>query len=225
MNITTVIPYWEKYKFPDENIKDRDTLTIGGHSLLERAISICNEVSQIQEVVIYSSSDRVLTSIDDNLTFKFQQREPDLDNQDVSIEDIIERFLTVTDAEIIVLVHPRCPFIKPSTIQDCINHVVSNEYESAFIATRHRKLAWFNGEPLNYSLKEQENTTNVSSVEPVILELSSVYVFTRQLFYKTRRRISKTPYIKFVGRFEGFDIESEDDYEIADLIINAGLDK
>ena len=34
----------------------------------------------------------------------------------------------------------------------------------------------------------------------------------------------KNPYIKFVSHFEGFEIDRAEDYEIAELIINAGLD-
>ncbi len=224
MKIVAMIPYWEKYQFPDDNIKNRDTMKIGGHSLLERTISICNNVPVIDEVVIYSSNEQILELLDEKLKYKFQQRDVDLDQQSVSIEDIIERFLSVSGADIIVLIHPRCPFIRSGSIDECINKVINDSFDSAFIATRYKKLAWFRGQPLNYSLEKGGNTLNVSDVEPVILESSSVYVFTRELFEQTRRRIGSNPYMKFVGRFEGFDIESIDDYEIAELIVNAGLD-
>ena len=52
MNIVAVIPYWEKYRFPDKSISNRDTLEIGGHTLLERTISICNEVENLDDVII-----------------------------------------------------------------------------------------------------------------------------------------------------------------------------
>lgn len=224
MKVVAMIPYWEQYKFPDKNIINRDTLNIGGHSLLERMISICNQVEEIEETVIYSSNEQALDSLDKGLSFNFQKRSTELDGQHVSIEDIIERFLLSFDTDVMVLVHPRCPFIKPSSIADCVRKVCIEHYDSAFIATQYKKLAWFNGKPLNYSLKKGESTTNVSDIEPVILESSSVYVFTKSLFNKTRRRISKKPFVNLVGSFEGFDIESVDDYEIADLILNAGLD-
>lgn len=219
-----MIPYWEKYKFPDDGISDRDTLKIGGHSLLERTIRIANDVEQVDEVIIYSSNDQMLELLDDKLKYTFQQRDAVLDQQSVSIEDIIERFLKTSDADVVVLMHPRCPFIRSKSITDCINKVTEDNYDSAFIATRYNKLAWFDGKPLNYSLEKGRNTQKVSELEPVILESSSVYVFTRELFGQTRRRIGSNPYMKFVGRFEGFDIESIDDYEIAELMVNAGLD-
>jgi hypothetical protein len=35
-----------------------------------------------------------------------------LDSQEASIEDRVEKFLKNSNADIIVLMHPRCPFIK-----------------------------------------------------------------------------------------------------------------
>jgi len=224
MKTVLLIPYWEKYRFPEEGINNRDTLKIGGHSLLERSVKIGNETEQIDDVIIYSSNEQVLELIDDSLQFTFLQRASALDKQSVSIEDIIEKFLIASDADVVALMHPRCPFIRTDSLTDCINKVVSKKHDSAFIATRYKKLAWFKGEPLNYSLEKGGNTLNVSEIEPVVLESSSVYVFSRALFERTRRRIGSNPYMKIVGRFEGFDIESSDDYEIAELIVNAGLD-
>ncbi len=224
MKTVVMIPYWEKYRFPDDGINNRDTLNIGGHSLLERAVKIANDVENIDNVIIYSSNESVVKLLDDNIQYSFINRDPDLDDQNASIEDIIERFLAISDADNFVLMHPRCPFTRSKSITDCINKVIKDDYDSAFIATCYKKLAWYEGKPLNYSLNKGGSTQNVSQLEPVVLESSSVYVFTRELFEKTRRRIGINPYIKIVGRFEGFDIDCVDDYEIAELIVNAGLD-
>ena len=65
----------------------------------------------------------------------------------------------------------------------------------------------------------------LSELEPVLIESSSIYVFTRALFKKSRHHIGKNPYIKEVGHFEGFEVDNKDDLTIAELMINAGLDK
>ena len=224
MKIVVMIPYWCEYKYPDRSIKDRDSLKIGGHTLLEHTVRIAQQVEKVDDVIIYASNEQTLDLLDDSVKCSFQKRDIDLDNQNTSIEDIIERFLSISDADSFVLMHPRCPFIRSQTITDCITKVVDQEFDSAFVASRHSKLAWFKGKPLNYSLDKGGATTHLTSIEPVILESSAVYVFTRELFEATRRRIGENPYMKFIGRYEGFEIGSTDDYEIAELIVNAGLD-
>ena len=103
-----------------------------------------------------------------------------------------------------------------------LQKVKSGEYDSAFVVSQARKLAWFNGKPLNYTLSK--DTPTLSSIEPVVLESSSVYVFTRELFENTRHRISDKPFMMNVGHFEGFEVDTEDDYKMAELIINSGFE-
>jgi len=222
-NLKTIamIPYWSDYSFPTESLEQRDTVTLGGHALINYTVNIATEVEEIDDVIIYASNELVLNNIDDRAKCSFIKRDKDLDAQGVSIESIIERFLKVSDADLIVLMHPKHPFLKPSTVAKCIEQASSTVFDSAFVATKTRKLAWFNGNPLNYSL--EEDTPTLSSLEPVVLESSSLYVFSRKMFEKTRHRIGSHPYIHEIGHFEGFEVDRPDDYEIAELIINAGL--
>jgi len=222
MKVIALIPYWSGYSFPEVSLNQRDTVTLGGHSLIDYTVRVASQVKAVDEVVIYASDEQVLNSIDDKSKCVFVQRGKDLDAQGVSIEQIISRFLQVSDAELIVLMHPKNPFLKPSTVSICIEQVQRGDFDSAFAASKARKLAWFNGEPLNYSL--EEDVPGISSIEPVLLETSSLYVFSRQLFENLKHRVGAKPYIHEIGHFEGFEVDRSDDFEIAELIVNAGLE-
>lgn len=222
MKIVAMIPFWAGYEYPAGSLDKRDIMKLGGRSLINYTVDLANRVDDIDQVIIYSSNDQVVDLLDEGVKCEFLKRDEDLDNQSVSIESIIERFVSVTDADIIVLMHPKSPFLRPGSIADCIGKVKSKEYESAFLVTQAKKLAWYRGKPLNYFL--DTDTPNLKSIEPVVLESSSVYVFTKKLFLKTRHRVSEKPYMKEVGHFEGFEIERSDDFEMAELIINAGFE-
>jgi len=81
----------------------------------------------------------------------------------------------------------------------------------------------FEGKPLNFS--NHKDTPSLSKLSPILIESSSFYVFTRELFESNRRRIGENPYIKEIGHLEGFEVDNQDDLLMAELIINAGLDK
>ena len=219
-----MIPYWDEYEFPEEDLANRDDLRVAGYTLIDRAIRVAQSINIVSDVVVYASSDKVLNLLKDPAICTFMKRDSNLDSQATSIEDIVEKFLQNSDADIIVLMHPRCPFIKQKTISECIDKVANKTVESSFVGSSHRKLAWFQNKPLNYSLKSGKNTPNLSSIEPVIIESSAIYVFTRKLFEKTRRRVCDNPFIQITGPFEGFEVNTVADFEIAELIVNAGLD-
>ena len=223
MNIVALIPFWSDYQSSDGAIGCRPLVSIGGKSLINRTVEIVNQIRSIEEVVIFASNDKVLGYLDSEVRYRFLKRDRYLDSENASIEDVIESFLSGSDADVIVLIHPKSPFIKSETIQECIEKVTSLDFDSAFVVNSIRKHAWFKGEPLNYS--RNVDTPALSSIHPILVETASVYVFTSELFKNERRRIGQRPYVKVVGHFEGLEIDRDDDFEMEELIINAGLDR
>jgi CMP-N-acetylneuraminic acid synthetase len=223
MKIIALIPYWSDYAFPENSLQKRDTLSLGGQSLMDHIINTLGNVEKINTTIIFSSSKQVENDLRPSKKLKFLARSKDLDNQAISIEDIIENFLNNCDADIVVLVHPRCPFVTAETINNCIQKVIFDSFDSCFVVSKEKKLAWFNGKPLNYSITKA--TPNLKELEPVILETSSLYIFSRKSFNKTRSRVGGNFYMYEVGNFEGLEVSTEEDFEMAELIINSGLDK
>jgi len=221
MKVVALIPFWSDYNPSPKLLSCIPLLNIGGKSLLSRTVGLINEVKIIDEVVIFSSNSQFKAYMDDKTEYTFLKRHFELDSNETSIEDIIESFLSKNDADIVVLIHPKSPFLRPKTVEDCINQVSSLQYDSAFTANSIRKPIWFKDKPLNFS--KNHDTPAIQKLHSVIVETSSVYVFTRDLFSHKRRRIGDKPFIKKIGHFEGFEIEREDDYKMAELIINAGL--
>ena len=221
MKIVGLIPFWINYSFPEESIQNRDTLIVAGSTMVNYLVNTLNKVDEIDEVFIYASDDQVVDHIAHKLEFAFKQRPRELDSQDVSIEEIIARFLDEVEADIIILAHPRCPFIKPSTIKSSVHRIVSGEGDSAFLVNKLQKFAWFKGQRLNY--EGGKRTPNLIDVEPVVIETSSIYIFKKSSFNETGTRIGTQPLMVEVDALESFEVKSLDDFELAELIVNAGL--
>jgi CMP-N-acetylneuraminic acid synthetase len=127
----------------------------------------------------------------------------------------------LSDADIIIMMHPNSPFLQASTIQECVNEVVTGEHDSAFTAYEYKKLTWFNGKPLNYILDEA--TPHLSQLPPVIFEQSALYVFSRSSYLTHHNRIGSNPFVKIINHFEGHEVNELEDYEIAELIVSSGM--
>jgi len=220
MKIVGFVPYWDGYI--DNSSEQNKTITkVGGDYLINYSIKALNKVEDVDEVIIYTSSDTIEQYIDGEC--KVVQRPKWLDSQQVHIEEIIKQFLAEHDADIVVLLHPNSPFLTPATIKECVTSVKNGTHDSCFTGHAYKKFAWFNGQPLNYSLDMV--TPQLSELSPVTFEQSSLYVFSREMFDKFERRIGKKPFVKYINHFEGHGIETSDDLEIAELIVNSGLFK
>ena len=203
-------------RVPHKNIKE-----LGGIPLVNYTIRALNKVPALDDIVIFASEPSICDHIQYGLKYKYVERPAYLDTQEAKIQDLIREFLKKDDADIIVLLHITSPFLKPKTISECIEKVLSGGYDSAFSAYEIRKFCWFRGTPLNYSLEKP--TPRTQDIDPVIVEQSSVYVFKREVFEETGQRISAAPYIKNIDHFEGHDIDTPEDFRIAELIVNTGL--
>ena len=75
--------------------------------------------------------------------------------------------------------------------------------------------AWFGGKPLNYSLDDIPRT---QTIEPVYVETSAFFIFSRELWCGRGRRIGDRPYMAVVDHIEGLDIDYPEDFTMAEII-------
>jgi len=217
MKITALVPS----KLNSERVPLKSIKKLGGIPLANYTIRLLNKIPSIDEIILYASEPTVCKHIQHGLRYEFLKRPGYLDSQEAKIQDIIREFLKQSEADIIVLLHITSPFLRLSTVSECVEKVSSGEYESAFTACEIKKFCWFRGRPLNYSLDRP--TPRTQDIDPVVVEQTSLYVFKRELFEQTERRIADRPYIKYIDHFEGHDIDTPEDFRVAELIANTGF--
>jgi len=200
-------------RIPGKNVK-----RLGDTYLVNYALRAMNMVKAVDDVVMFAAEPSICDYIVNGINYRYLKRPEFLDTKEAKVQDLIREFLKLDNSEIIVMFHITSPFLRPETIDECIGKVSSGEYDSAFTALRINKRCWFKGKPLNYNIKHG----NKQTIEPVIVE-HSLYVFKRNIFEATSQRISSNSYIKIVDLLEGHDIDTPEDFEIAELIVNAGL--
>lgn len=192
---------------------------IGGKALIGRAIASLNQVKAISETILYCSDDTIKQHIDDDLSYTFVKRPVELDSDEATFNDVLGPIIERTETDYIVYLSCTSPFIRSETISDMIEHTVSGEFDSAFAAFNLQSFCWFKEQPLNY---DSSNVPKTQDLEPVIVETSGLYIFSKELFQKYKRRIGFKPYMKIVDIFEGWDIDTLEDLKMAELIAAKG---
>jgi len=211
MKIKAVVPI----KMNSKRMPDKNIMKIKNKTLIEWAVSELNKVKNIDEVIVYCSDKKV----DDFIQSKHNTiiRDKSLDEDDKNIHDIMNNLLRIKKSDIWIIHHATSPFIKAKTIEDMLERVVDKKtiYHSSFAVVRHQKYAWYMGNPLNFDVK---NIGFTQTTEPIYIETSGPFIFYEDLFKKTGRRVSSDPYIKVVSMFEGVDIDTKEDFDLAKMI-------
>lgn len=206
MKVVAMVPIkLNSHRLPHKNI-----LPIGNHPLCWYIINSLTNVKEIDEVHVYCSDEMIKNYIPEKAVFT--KRPQRLDGDMVKGFEIYKSFIDEVDADVYILAHTTSPFIKVSSIENALNHIISGENDSAFSAERIQTFAWYQGKPINYNLNDVPRTQDIN---PVWIETSAFFMFRKEVFTVYGRRIGFNPYIHEVTGMEAIDIDEKKDYDMA----------
>lgn len=205
-------------KLNNERCPGKNTRLLGDKPLLQWELDSLKETGLCDSINVYCSDDAVASFLPKGANFL--KRPAFLDLPTSNFTQIFESFMSKVDADIYVYAHATAPFITVETIKQCIEAVKSGEYDSAFCAVKLQDYLWQDGEPLNF---DATNLPRTQDLKPIYQETSGVYVFTKGVFEKLKRRVGNNPFIKEVTFKEAVDIDNPEDFELAEALVNVQM--
>jgi CMP-N-acetylneuraminic acid synthetase len=199
-------------KFNSTRLPHKNILPIGDHPMCWHIFNTLLKVKQqslIDEIYVYCSDDKILEYIPRNITFL--KRSEELDKDETLGMDIYKSFVNEILADVYILCHATAPLLNEQSIVRGINAINSGQYDSAFSCQKIKTFAWYNNSPLNYDLTHVPRTQDI---EPIYVETSGFYIFTKDIIAKNRR-IGYKPKQIDISNIESIDIDYKDDYEMA----------
>lgn len=203
-----------------QRVEGKNLRELGSRPLLVYILESLAAAKNIDQVYVYCSNPAIQEYLPEGV--RFLQRDERLDSNTTLGRDIYDAFTREVDADIYILAHTTSPFIRTATIEDALQKVENEGYDSAFSAKQEQSFAWYEGKPLNYSLSHIPRTQDL---EAVYIETSAFFIFRRELWCEQHRRIGDKPYMAVTDRIESIDIDNEDDLRLAEAVVAAGLNK
>lgn len=213
--IVAIVPI----KLNNERLPGKNTKLLAGKPLIHYVQQNLLSVDQIAERYVYCSQAAVQEYLLPGVVWL--QRSACLDEATANFTQIFDSFMHHVPADIYVYAHATAPFITRETTCDCLHQVVSGAYDSAFCATKIQDFLWCDGKPVNF---DASNLPRSQDLKPIYRETSGVYVFRREVFEKFHRRIGLHPYIREVTYREAVDINTPEDFALAELWAGLGQD-
>jgi len=203
-------------KLNNERLPGKNTKILGDKPLLRYELDTLLKIKELESINVYCSDTSICKYLPAGINFI--ERPKFLDLPESNFTQIFECFMSEVDADIYVYAHATAPFVRLSTIKECIEAVLSEKYDSAFCATKIQDFLWKRGEPLNFNAADIPRSQDL---EPIYRESSGVYVFKKEVFLKDKRRIGQIPFIKEVSFKEAVDINVSEDFDLAEWIIRS----
>lgn len=215
MKIVAFVPI----KLNNQRLPGKNLLPLGGKPLCKHLFQTLSKIPNIDKSYVFCSDGIIKQYMPSELIYL--ERSPELDGNTVKGADIYRAFISEVEADYYMLLHATSPFTSTASIEKAIEAVKSGKYDSAFTAERIQTFAWYKGSPINYS---PEDVPRTQDLDPIWVETSGFYLFSRELFLNTGRRIGNKPYIVEVSNIEAIDIDEKKDYELACKLVGGEND-
>jgi len=198
-------------KLNSQRVPQKNLRMVGSKPLCSHILETALKVKEIDEVYVYCSDEKVCDYIPEGA--QFLKRDSWLDGDQIRAKDTYTAFLRdVPDADLYIALCTTSPFLMKESLENALKQVMSGAFDSAFAAREFRTFAWYQGKPINYDPADVPRTQDM---DPVYVETSAFFIFSRDLWNKRQRRIGDKPYIQKMDIIEGVDIDTMEDYTFA----------
>jgi CMP-N-acetylneuraminic acid synthetase len=148
-------------------------------------------------------------------------RPPHLTADDTPMNDILLHDVEQADGEFYLQTHSTNPLLKATTIERAIDTFFQGwpEKDSLFSVTSFRTRLWTQeGKPVNHNPEELIPTQDL---DPLYVENSCIYIFSRDGLVERRHRIGKSPMLFEINPEEAVDIDTEWELRLAEFLLEA----
>ena len=149
-----------------------------------------------------------------------RDRDPAIRGDAVSMNRIIADDVAATSAGTFLMTHATNPLLSVDTVERALSAygraMADGSADSLFSVTRHQARFYdHRGEAINH---DPQRLIQTQDLDPLFEENSLLYVFSRESFEATGRRIGKRPLIFETPPMESIDIDEESDWRIAETL-------
>lgn len=172
-------------------------------------IIVSTNDQEVKNIARSFNSDKIL--IDD--------RPEHLSSSETSTDDLIKYVPTIIKTGIILWTHVTSPFVNENLYNDMIEKYFQNlqQFDSLMSVTKMQKFLWDSKKPINYD-KSKEKWPRTQTIEPVYEVNSGSFIADISVYKNLDDRIGEKPFLYELSIKEAFDIDWEDDFEIAEIL-------
>jgi len=197
-------------------VKNKNIRTFNDSTLLELKIKQLQSVKEINDVVVNSNSDEML-SIAKNLGARTVKRDDYYASNTISMSSVFEHMAKNMDCENILYANCTNPLVSTNSYSDAIRIFLNNTsaYDSLVSCHDIKEFLYLDGKALNYDPMNQPRSQDLPNVVALNFAIS---IISKSDMIKNRNIIGMNPYFYKLNEVESLDIDTPLDFFIAEKL-------
>jgi len=199
------------------------------HGLIEIKLRQLLAADLIAEVVLSTNDEEILefaTSLDSK-KLRLHRRVDSLSSSTTSTDELVGHAVELIPEGHILWTHVTSPFVNAAeyaAIVERYGQALGEGYDSLMTTTEIHGFLWNTQGPLNYD-RAVEKWPRTQTLEVVHEVNSAAFLNSADNYRRLGDRIGVKPYLYGMDKIQGFDIDWEDDFAIAQVLAQAQLAK
>lgn len=216
--VTAIVPM----RHSSERVPGKNYRPLGGKPLYHHVVEALLATPSVGEVIIDTDSEFIFEDVKAHLPdVRLVERPSHLRDGHTPMNEVLAHTLTYASSDSVMQTHSTNPFVRPETFETAIQRFFEEDGDSVFGVTRIQGRLWSKDlDPINH---DPAILARTQDLDPVYLENSCFYVFSKQSFASTGNRLGKTPRAVEVDALEAVDIDEETDFKLAEAIAASPL--
>ena len=208
-------------KANSQRVPGKNFRVLGHKPLYQWILDTLLKEEAIDKVIINTDAEQELleSGFFEHNRVEIHQRPMSLRGDLVSMNKIIAHDIAHNPADTYIMTHTTNPFLSIASIQsalDCYKDGLAQGYDSLFTVDKiQMRFYRSDASPINH---DPNNLIQTQDLEPYFSENSNLYIFSAASFNKTNARIGASPRMFETPKFESIDIDTEEDWDIANAI-------
>lgn len=185
--------------------------------------------SNLDEVYVYTDDQKIIEFVNEEYKWcpkvKILERSEDSATDTASTEFAMQEFSTRIGEEydVLCLLQATSPLIKRENINECLDKIEKEGYDSALSVVRTKRFIWSEtGESLNYDFK---NRPRRQDFDGMLMENGAVYGTTKAQFLESGIRIGGKVAIVEMAEDSLIEIDEKEDWIIVEKLIENNIKK
>lgn len=203
---------------PHKNIKE-----FCGKPLIYWVIDSLRQLEFISEIVVATDNQLIIDTVSSfNISqLSVYKRDPANATDTASTESVILEYINncnIDKSNILLLVQATSPFTQPNHFKEAYQKYINTNSDSLLSCVRIKRFLWKEkGGPLNYDFSDRPRRQDFQGT---LMENGAFYINTVNNILKTKNRLSGKIIFYEMPEFTGIEIDEEDDWMIAEKLMN-----
>jgi CMP-N-acetylneuraminic acid synthetase len=211
-------------RVPKKNIKPFAGFKNG---LIDIKLKQLIEAKNIDAIYLSTNDDEILdfAASLNNPKIILHKRIEELSSSQTSTDQLVSHALDLIKDGEILWTHVTSPFLTAQAYDQIIEKYLAEKnkgFDSLMTTNLIHGFLWNQNGPINYD-REKEKWPRTQTLEPIHEINSAVFLANADIYKQYDDRIGKKPYLYSLDKVQGFDIDWQDDFNIAQAMVQAGL--